>query len=150
MCKKSITNLTDMENCIALMSLYRDEWKHRDQMFTSYMWRFVTLSLIITFLPNVLEAKNTFPEVARAFPLWAFPLFGMVCSLLGFYLGFAENKRITNIDKAYRRIGELLPENYQTEKITEWYFKPRTNKLLCSVMYSATFTLAILNFSFYI
>lgn len=150
MCKKDNQNMLGTENCIALMSLYRDEWKHRDQMFTSYMWRFVTLSLIITFLPNVLGPKNMFPAVADTFPLWIFPLFGMICSLLGLYLGLAENKRITNIDKAYKRVGELLPESYRTEKITEWYFKPRTNKLLCGVMYCATSVLAILNFSFYI
>lgn len=148
MCKKVDLKLSDMENCIALMSVYRDEWKHRDQMFTSYMWKFVTLSLIITFLPNVLESQKMFPEMAKTFPLWVFPLFGMACSFLGLYLGFAENKRITNIDKAYRRIEELLPQKYKAEKITEWYFKPRTNNLLCLVMHGATLALAILNFSF--
>ncbi len=56
--KKLETNLQNAENHIALMTLYRDEWKYRDQMFVSLLWKFVSLSLIITFLPNFLSSIN--------------------------------------------------------------------------------------------
>ena len=135
---------------IALMEVYRDEWKHRDQMFTSYMWRFVTISLIVTFLPNVLGAKDMFPEVAKTFPLWVFPLVGMLCSVLGMYVGFAENKRIKYIDQAYRRIETTLPVTFQTEKIHKSVFKLTIIKLLFIVMHIVTFTLGMLNFRFYL
>ena len=42
------TDLKNAENHIALMALYRDEWKYRDQMFATLLWKFVSLSLIIT------------------------------------------------------------------------------------------------------
>jgi len=50
------TDLKASENHIALMNLYRDEWKYRDQWFISSFWRLVYLSLIISFLPNFLSA----------------------------------------------------------------------------------------------
>ena len=43
------TELFDVENYLALMNLYRDEWKYRDQWFISTFWRMVYLSLIISF-----------------------------------------------------------------------------------------------------
>lgn len=56
-------NVIDIENCLALMTLYRDEWKQRDQVFISYFWRFVYLSLVVTFLPNFLEWTASVPTL---------------------------------------------------------------------------------------
>lgn len=147
--EKSLDSMS-IENRIALMTLYRDEWKYRDQAFASSMWRFVTLSLIITFLPHVLAAGEMVPALAQAVPMWMFPLFGMISSLLGWYLGRADNTRITNIDNVYKTIRHTLPEGCEPDDVKMLIFKPRMNNLLCTVMYGATFILAAANFAFYI
>lgn len=46
------------ENRIALMAVLRDEWKYRDQTFCLYFWRFIYLSLVVTFLPAFLKATG--------------------------------------------------------------------------------------------
>lgn len=141
-------NLIGIENHLALMTLYRDEWKHRDQMFVSFFWRFLYLSLVITFLPNFLKAFNIEADIVNALPIWLFSIAGIGCSILGLYLGLAENKRITEVDLAYKKVAASLPHAYQVKKITEKYYAPRLNVLLCWVSYSITIFLAICNFAF--
>ena len=62
-------DLTDVEQHIVLMTLYRDEWKYRNEWFMSVFWRFVYLSLIITFLPNFLVAVNTESKLVSTLPV---------------------------------------------------------------------------------
>lgn len=141
-------DLIGIENHLALMTLYRDEWKHRDQMFVGFFWRFLYLSLIITFLPNFLQAVNVEADIVDTLPVWLFSIAGIGCSILGLYLGLAENKRITKIDLAYKAVATSVPDDYQVKKITEKYYAPRLNILLCWVSYSITILLAICNFAF--
>ena len=134
-------NTIGWENHIAIMSLCRDEWKHREQVFRSYFWRFTYLSLIITFFPNL----QINPDIVRDIPAWIFSVAGIGCSLFGLYFGLAENKRITKLDLAYRKLEKKLPRNYRTDKIEEKYFKPRLNVLVCFVVYGIIIFLAVIN-----
>lgn len=138
-------DLSGLENHIALMTLYRDEWKHRDQMFVNYFWRFLYLSLVITFLPNFLQAININPDVTKILPTWIFSVAGIISSAFGLYLGLAENQRITNIDLAYKKILEDLPLEYRVKPIRKKAFSPRLNILLCVTSYSIIIMLAICN-----
>lgn len=144
------TKIESSEDRLALMTIYRDEWKFRSQEFVSYFWRFLYLSLIITFLPNFLDAINVTASIVFALPAWSFSVFGIVFSIFGLYYGLAENERITNIDNAYRDIEKTLPEEFRVQKIDKWYYKPRLNISLCIVSYSITILLAIINIIFLI
>ena len=89
------TELFDVENYLALMNLYRDEWKYRDQWFISTFWRMVYLSLIISFLPNFLAAFSVESELVTKLPVWVFSVLGILCALFGLYIMIVENKIIT-------------------------------------------------------
>ena len=143
--QKFDVDLKNAENHIALMTLYRDEWKYRDQTFITLLWKFVFLSLVITFLPNFLESNNMTNELVSRLPVEVHSTLGIVCSLFGLYIGLSENKRITNIDLAYREVEKKLPENYCVKKINKHPIKLRINITLCVVMYSITILLAITN-----
>ena len=144
------TKIESSEERLALMTIYRDEWKFRAQEFVSYFWRFLYLSLIITFLPNFLDAINVTANIVVALPAWSFSAFGIVFSIFGLYYGLAENERITNIDNIYRDIEQTLPEEFRVKTIDKWYYKPRLNISLCIVSYSMTILLAIINIIFLI
>ena len=144
------TQIESIEELLSLMTIYRDEWKFRSQEFVSYFWRFLYLSLIITFLPNFLDAINVTASIVYVLPAWLFSTFGIMFSVFGLYFGLAENERITNIDNAYRSIEQLLPKEFRVQKIDKWYYRPRLNICLCIISYSVTIVLAIINAIFLI
>ena len=129
------TELFDVENYLALMNLYRDEWKYRDQWFISTFWRMVYLSLIISFLPNFLAAFSVESELVTKLPVWVFSVLGILCALFGLYIMIVENKKITYIDNAYRVLENELPEKYRVEKMKKSPARLRTNNVLCVVIF---------------
>lgn len=137
--------LSGTEQRIALMTLYRDEWKYRDQWFISMFWKLVYISLIITFLPNFLLAVNAESELASMLPTWMYSVAGIACALFGLYIGIVESKKITYIDLAYRRLEKDLPQKYQVEKIGRFPAKLRNNNILCGVIYVIIILLAVAN-----
>lgn len=137
--------LSNAEQHIALMALYRDEWKYRDQWFISTFWRLVYLALIIIFLPNFLAAINVQNELVSTLPVWVYSVAGIVCALFGLYIGIVESKKITYIDQAYRRIEKDLPIKYQVEKIEHSPAKLRNNNVLCVTVYAIIILLSIVN-----
>jgi hypothetical protein len=138
-------DLTDVEQHIVLMTLYRDEWKYRNEWFMSVFWRFVYLSLIITFLPNFLVAVNTESKLVSTLPIWVHSIAGIICALFGLYIGITESKKITYIDLAYRRIEKDLPLEYQIKKIDNLPVKLRNNNILCITIYTVIILLSITN-----
>lgn len=139
------TNLKNAENHIALMALYRDEWKYRDQMFNTLLWKFVSLSLVVTFLPNFLASIDITSELVSNLAVEIHSMAGIVCSLFGLYIGLSENERITNIDLAYKEVEKAFPQKYCVKEIDKHPSKLRINIVLCIVMYSITILLAIAN-----
>ena len=139
------TELFDVENYLALMNLYRDEWKYRDQWFISTFWRMVYLSLIISFLPNFLAAFSVESELVTKLPVWVFSVLGILCALFGLYIMIVENKKITYIDNAYRVLENELPEKYRVEKMKKSPARLRTNNVLCVVIFLVIILLSIVN-----
>ena len=139
------TELFDVENYLALMNLYRDEWKYRDQWFISTFWRMVYLSLIISFLPNFLAAFSVESELVTKLPVWVFSVLGILCALFGLYIMIVENKKITYIDNAYRVLENELPEKYRVEKMQKSPARLRTNNVLCVVIFLVIILLSIVN-----
>lgn len=143
--RENKVELSDVDNYIDLMNLYRDEWKYRDQWFVSTFWRLVYLSLIISFLPNFLAAVSVESELVVKLPVWVFSVLGIICALFGLYIMIVENKKITYIDNAYRVIEEELPEKYRVEKMKKSPAKWRTNNVLCFVIFPVIILLSIVN-----
>lgn len=143
--RENKVELSDVDNYIDLMNLYRDEWKYRDQWFISTFWRLVYLSLIISFLPNFLAAVSVESELVVKLPVWVFSVLGIICALFGLYIMIVENKKITYIDNAYRVIEEELPEKYRVEKMKKSPAKWRTNNVLCFVIFPVIILLSIVN-----
>ncbi len=139
------TELFDVENYLALMNLYRDEWKYRDQWFISTFWRMVYLSLIISFLPNFLAAFSVESELVTKLPVWVFSVLGILCALFGLYIMIVENKKITYIENAYRVLENELPEKYRVEKMKKSPARLRTNNVLCVVIFLVIILLSIVN-----
>lgn len=139
------TESFDVENYLALMNLYRDEWKYRDQWFISTFWRMVYLSLIISFLPNFLAAFSVESELVTKLPVWVFSVLGILCALFGLYIMIVENKKITYIDNAYRVLENELPKKYRVEKMKKSPAKLRTNNVLCVVIFLVIILLSIVN-----
>lgn len=137
--------LSNIENHLALMNMYREEWKYRDQWFVTTFWRLVYLSLIISFLPNFLAAFSVKSELVTKLPIWVFSVLGIICALFGLYIMIVENKKIIYIDCAYRVLENDLPEKYQVQKIKKYPAKLRTNTVLCYVIFSVIILLSIVN-----
>lgn len=137
--------IVSISDRIALLSIYRDDWKYRDQTFMSYFWRLIYLSLIVSFLPNFFEAINVQPDIISKLPSWAFPVAGIICSLFGLYLGLAEIKRISSINEKYHDILKTFAQDYIVEQYSTPFLKVSLNKLLCIVAYSIVIVLALIN-----
>ena len=103
---------------------------------------------IITFLPNFLASIDITSELVSNLSVEIHSIAGIVCSLFGLYLGLSENKRITNVDLAYREVEKEFPDEYCVKKIDKHPTKLRINITLCLVMYSITILLAIANMIF--
>ena len=143
-----MNKLKDYENLIALMSIYRDEWKHRDNAFISMLWRFVYISLTITFLPNLINKLGIENSPLTSLPVELFSIAGIVYALFGAFITIGICKRIENVDKSFKKIMHLLPDEYRYEKIEERPFSFRLNKLLTTFLFSVVIILAIANIIF--
>lgn len=146
--------LKQSENTIALMALYRQEWEYRDANFYFLFWRFMYLSLIIVFLPNLVNHFGITGIHISKIPTWIFSIIGIACTFVGFYVTYNEEKRIEEIDKAYKKLLNELPKEYQVGSIIEEekgkkikFFSYRTNRVLCCT-YIFVIVLAISNIFF--
>lgn len=137
------------ENKLALMAIYRDEWMHRDDTFIAMFWRLITISLVISFLPNLIVRVGIEHQAIETLPSWLFSSCGILCALFGMYLSLGEAKRIEAIDKAYKNVMNTLPVEYQMITLSNVprsrIFRPRLNNIFCISMYLMVCILALAN-----
>ena len=145
---KGTENLS-YDQILSLMEIYRNEWIYRDSDLTSTIWRYVLISLVITFLPNLITefGVEQIPLV-KALPPFVFSLLGCMSAGLGMYLSLACAKRVEYVDKAYWRIMGFLPHKYQLEWMgkREKFFGLRLNSPFCIGIFLIIILLAIGNF----
>lgn len=142
------------DQTLKLMALYREEWKHRDLDMMSILWRLVFISLVITFLPNLIGRigiENS--PLANNLPVIVYSVAGIVCALFGLYISVGGAKRIENIDKKYWDLMNNLPEDARIPRLEEdkstKIFSIRLNNLFCAVPYCVVIILAISNILFH-
>lgn len=58
----------ETENKLTLMEIYRSEWMHRDNAFITMFWHFISISLVITFLPNLVDRIGACHEALNVLP----------------------------------------------------------------------------------
>lgn len=130
-------NTSERENVISLLTCYREEWIYRDTDFANTFWRFAYLSLIIGFLPNLLENFNLRDAPLLSLPPWAFSIAGILFSVFGLFICLNNLKRIEKLDDIYFKLVEMLPPAYRIERIAQdeknKIFRVRTNHLFCGV-----------------
>lgn len=128
-------NTSEKENIISLLTCYREEWIYRDTDFANTFWRFAYLSLIIGFLPNLLENFHLHDAPLLTLPPWIFSIAGILFSFLGLFICLNDLKRIEKLDSIYFKLIEMLPPAYRIERITQdnrnKVFHVRTNLLFC-------------------
>lgn len=138
-----------IENKLALMAIYRDEWMHRDDAFVAMFWRLITISLVVSFLPNLIVRIGVDHQAIKTLPSWLFSSCGILCALFGMYLSLGEAKRIEAIDKAYKNVMSTLPTEYQMIALDNLpksrIFKPRLTNVFCVSMYLIVCILASVN-----
>ena len=142
------------DQILTLMSVYRDEWMHRDSDMLSTLWRLVTISLVITFLPNLIGRLGfSGSPLVTNLPIACFSCAGIVCSGFGMFISIGESTRIRYIDEKYWDTMRHLPEEYQLESMKDDRrakpFSMRLNNIFCVVPYGVVIFLAIVNIIFY-
>lgn len=144
-------SITKTEELLTLMSIYREEWKFRDNYFSSILWRFLSLSLIITFLPNLVSNIGVSGTVLIELPTLIYSIAGIICALFGIYLSLCEAKKVEKLDEAYKDLMAKLPEDYKVKSILEEELKNkkrifsfRTNNMLCGI-FVIVIILAVIN-----
>lgn len=145
---------SEIENIISLLTCYREEWIYRDTDFSHTFWRFAYLSLIIGFLPNLLEKLEFHDAPILSLSPWVFSIAGILFSGLGLFISLNELKRIEKLDDIYFRLIEMLPPEYRIERIVQSeaangkrkkpIFGIRTNHLFCGV-YAVIMLLILIN-----
>lgn len=139
---------SEYESVLKLMSIYREEWQYRDKAFMSSFFKFSTFSLVITFFPNLvgrIGISNDTPLLTEI-PPYIFSILGIICALFGLFYSYSEAKRIVKLDKAYKRLMDLFPEDYKVDTISKKnIYSVRLNSVLCCT-YIIPIVIAIINF----
>lgn len=130
-------NSSERENIISLLTCYREEWMYRDTDFANTFWRFAYLSLIIGFLPNLLENFKIHDAPLLNLPPWVFSIAGILFSILGLLICLNNLKRIEKLDDIYFKLIRMLPHSYRIEFIVQdegnKKYHIRTNFLFCLI-----------------
>lgn len=148
-----MSHLEGYENLLSLMTIYRDEWKHRCEEQRSLFWRFVYISLVVTFLPNLTEKIGASSSLSLLkLPTPIFCAAGILCALFGLLLSLGCTKRIDSVDQAFKRLMDELPVNYRYQPFNLpdqgiWgrLFALKLNPILCIGTYLVVIFLAIVN-----
>lgn len=128
---------TDRDDIIALMSVYLNEWEHRDELLWTQVFRYFYATLIVTVLPNVATFIGIdLPKVN----VKIFPIIGLVMSLVFLYVGLGYAIRLRASSRTYEKMMSLLnDERYKRISIKD-------NKLGCIFSVPMAFVLVVTMF----
>lgn len=105
------------EEIINLMSVYLDEWKHRDLSFWTQTYRYFYATLIVILLPNI----GSIFEIRLAFSVGdkIFPLVGIFMSIFFMYFSVVSGIKSTLASNAYRQLISYIPKDYREKCVAE-------------------------------
>ena len=133
------------DQIISLMSVYLDEWKHRDKILWSQVFKIFYAVLLVTILPNIASfLEISLPEINKIF----FPIAGTVMNVIFLYVGLGYAKRLEASADTYKNVMKLLGDpKYQRVSVKDIkggeFFSIPLAKLIVITMFLALQLLAI-------
>ena len=98
-------NIKSVDQIIALMEIYLDEWKYRDAGFCKQVFKYFYVNFIVTVLPNIASfLKINLPNINPDL----FPIIGMIMAFVFLYLGLSDLVRTRAIGDTYVRLMGFL------------------------------------------
>ena len=143
--KTSNSKELNSDQIITLMSIYLDEWKHRDSLLWSQVFKLFYAILIVIILPYVANFLGvSLPPINNKI----FPIIGIVLAFVFLYIGIGYAKRLNASSKTYINIMRLLgKEEYQRVPLANLrfgkLFKPSIATVLVYAMFFALEAIAI-------
>ena len=102
------------DQIISLLSIYENEWEHRNNMLWSQIFKFFYFSIFAMILPNITEYLSiSLPSIKM------FPFIGLICSSLSFFMSLSYSKRLETSSKTYNNINNMLPIQYRRVKLKD-------------------------------
>lgn len=135
---------------ISLLNIYLEEWRLRDQLIWSQMYKFFYAILIITLLPNLdFYLKSNLPNL----PIYIFRGLGIFFSFIFLYVSWGYTVRLHAITDTYQNIINKLPKEYQRKSVQEFkykeinigkYFQLRLDRVICITLFLILFSLSLI------
>ncbi len=135
---------------ISLLNIYLEEWRLRDQLLWSQMYRFFYAILIIILLPNLdFYLKSNLPSL----PMYIFRCLGLFFSFIFLYVSWGYTVRLHAITDTYQSIIYKLPDEYRRKSIQKFkykkinigkIFKLRLDRVICLTLFLILFSLSII------
>ena len=124
---------------IALINVYLEEWKHRDTILWAQAFRFFYATLIVMLLPNLTNYLHI--QLPSYVPVKAFPLMGIIMSIVFFYISYGYALRLIAISDTYTKILDMLDKKFRRKKLDEIkngvFFKARIAKIFPTMLFIA-------------
>lgn len=127
---------------IAMLSIYMEEWKYRDQTMLATLYKTSFISFVIIMLPYL----KTYFGISQELPFkdWMFSLCGIILALIFVPVNLGNLARQKKSSETIRKIIDLLPEELQREGIDGFSLAHmRVAQYLVFVLQLAVFVLGI-------
>lgn len=105
------------DRIVSLMSVYLSEWKHRDSLFWSQIFKLFYGSVIISFVPNLSDHLGF--KIPTYIHSLIFPVIGIVFSLFSLYVAYGYACRLKASGDTYRKLMHELPEEFYQDSICD-------------------------------
>lgn len=148
--KKSGLSLDDIQaqDLISLMEVYLAEWTHRDDILWAQVFRFFYATMLVLFLPYVSDFLGI--TLPKDVPYLAFPIAGLVLSVLFLYVSLGYAKRLEAIAETYNDLINYLPNNKLRRcslndpriKLGK-YFSPHMSIIISVIMFLCSSVLSV-------
>lgn len=144
---KKTDNCTDLnsDQIISLMSIYLNEWEHRDSLLWSQVFKLFYANLIVIILPNITAFLGiSLPAINSK----VFSAVGIVIAFVFLYIGLGYAKRLNASSATYANVMKLLgDEKYQRVPLKKIrggkLFTPSIATVLVYTMFLALEVIAI-------
>ena len=136
-----VYDIDTTENLLTLMSIYIEEWKHRDSMLWKQVFTYFFAILVVMIIPfaNI----NGF-SLGDTVPKYIFPIIGILLNFIYALVCYNYAARLSAVGDIYSHIISVLPPEYQRKRIDKMPFIFTMSYLLAFLFPLCLFILGIL------
>lgn len=137
--KQKIYN-NDEIDVIALLGIYLEEWKHRDEILWIQSFRFFYATLIVMLIPNL----TTYLKIClpSSIPVKAFPVIGLIMSIVFLFISLQYAMRLSASADTYEKIINILDEKYRRVSLEKMHYG-KLFKIPISILFPVLMFLAL-------